>query len=125
MKHKLIRFTAIMTFISLISAYVMYRSGIIADEDIIQLSPNGGVVNSVKTDTSAHKPNFDNMTIMSSSKSMMVLDLQKITKDTIQSNQEPDSVIKKRIEIMSSSKSGIIFPPHNKRDTAEAKPTNK
>lgn len=106
MKQKLIQASTLLLFIGLISVFVLYRSGKI--DKALQLSPNGGTINTVHTDTTKIIKPY----IMSSSKSIIISEQQIKKQDSIVDNatRKMKSVLDSATwEIMSSSKSGVII----------------
>lgn len=118
MKQKIIKVITLTTFIGLITVFVMYRSG--ADGSSIQLSPNGGVINSTKTD-STPKLKFETRSMMPSSKVNKLDDRKYPSRDTVNIFFKFDTVKRKRMELMGSSKSMILFKPEILPDSSNVK----
>lgn len=115
MKRNIIKASTLLLFVSLISGFVVYRSG--GMEDVIQLSPNGGNVqvkkDSVKSDTT------EELTIMPSSK-VHIIAKPKTKKDTAKITS-PAQTEPKRKQTMSSSKSMMILDSEIFGDTTQNK----
>jgi hypothetical protein len=112
MNRKLIKPLTILLFASLITGFVVYRAGVL--DSPINLSPNGGALNTAKTDTIARADSLKKLHMMYSSKSAIIDDIS-FNKDT-NKFVKPDSGITQKI-MWSGSKSGRIFEPQE-LDTA-------
>jgi hypothetical protein len=118
MKQKIIKVITLIMFIGSITAFVIYRS--VGVGESLPLSPNGSVINSVKSDsTPALK--FKSKAMMSSSKVIILSDPQYPTRDTVNIFFKFDSVKRRRLELMGSSKSMILFKPEILTDSTKVK----
>ena len=115
MKPALIKSFTLLSFLFLITIFLLYRMGkfdtyLPGSQADLQSSPNGGTVNSSKKDSAILKVDSAQMQILSSSKSMVVTDRKYIFFDTAKNKSKFKSVPVKSPVFMSSSKSGHIFP---------------
>jgi hypothetical protein len=117
-KSKLIQAFTLFSFIFFIIAFLLYRTGkfdrYFSNEKYqYQTSPNGGNVNSVKTDSlSSLKDYRTKRTRLSSSKTVILTDDRLLLSDSIRKITLADSVKRKNeVIMMSSSKSGPVFKP--------------
>ena len=96
---------ALITFVTLITAFVLYRSGRM--NELIQVSPNGGTLHSFQADSTVSDTNAINADRMASSKVIILTD--RLHSDTASSLTVEE--INRMYDMMSSSKSGVIFKP--------------
>jgi len=112
----------LLSFLFLLTAFVLYRLGkfdnyLSSERSRFQTSPNGGNVVQELTDTIPRVISDSSARLLlSSSKSIVVAEklIRRIEKrpnyiDSIRIKRMMDSVYKKKIVLMSSSKSGYIF----------------
>lgn len=104
-------------FLLFITTFVLYRSGQLDawldnEKPSIQTSPNGSNIaaNTIDTTKPATPDSTQQRIMMSSSKSMVLIEKPSIFKNTLRLKKRLDSMKRETI-MMSSSKSGIIFKP--------------
>lgn len=119
-RSPLLKGITLTSFVLLIAAFVSYRSGLFDQQPpipsaAVQTSPNGGAINTVTADSIAMLPDSGTRTIMSSSKSMILLNEQQ--------QRSLDSFYKatgkRDRSMMSGSKSGAIFESASEQKKAE------
>ncbi len=115
MKPALIKSFTLLSFLFLITIFLLYRMGkfdtyLPGSQADLQSSPNGGTVNYSKKDSVILKVDSAQMQILSSSKSMVVTDRKYVFFDTGKNKSKFKPVPVKSPVLMSSSKSGHIFP---------------
>jgi hypothetical protein len=125
MKPALIKSLTLLSFMFLITTFLLYRMGkfdtyLPGSQTDLQSSPNGGTVNSQKKDSVIIKADSAQLQILSSSKSMIVTNRKYVFFDTAKNKSKFKPVPVRSPVIMSSSKSGHIFPTpiiYHKPDT--------
>lgn len=122
MKQKLVMTITLLTFIALVSGFVMYRSGLF--EETFQPGSNGGVVKTTKTDKILNKDTTKRVTVIPSSKVIIMTD-QGFVEPTKIKQFPIDSTDTKRLELMGGSKSVILFKPNKTADTTKIKSKQK
>ena len=118
MKPALIKSFTLLSFLFLITIFLLYRMGkfdtyLSGSQTDLQSSPNGGTVNYSKKDSVILKVDSAQMQILSSSKSMVVTDRKYIFFDTAKNKSKFKPVPVKSPVLMSSSKSGAYFSSTN------------
>jgi hypothetical protein len=114
---KFLKILALIIFISLISAFILFRMGKFNDyfyreSSIVQASNNSEVIAVNKTDTiSPQRPDSINNIIMSSSKSIVLIDKNRHYLDTSGRKKKPAPIKLSKTEMLSSSKSAIMIDP--------------
>ena len=113
----LLKALTICCFVFFIDSFLLYRTGKLDDmlpgnNPSLQTSPNGGSLNVIPTKADTTKPLKKDSTErlrFPSSKSMVIIDKKKTTKsDSTKKNKERTL---RELEVMSSSKSAMIFRP--------------
>jgi hypothetical protein len=108
MKNIIVKGITLILFSTLIIGFVAYRSGYFGGQkSSYSISPNGGALNN-QTDTIPKTDSLKVLKMMSSSKSIILLDHLIQPKDSSKYKLQLDSVSRIK-KIMYSSKSGIIF----------------
>ncbi len=115
MKPALTKSFALLSFLFLITTFLLYRMGkfdiyLPASQTDLQPSHNGGKVNYKKKDSVILKVDSAQMQLLSSSKSMVVTDRKFIFFDTVKNKSKFKPIPVKSPVFMSSSKSGHIIP---------------
>ena len=115
-RSKFIKALTLFSFISFIIAFLLYRTGsfdsyITVVDPSLQTSPNGGAIKTAKPDSLVTLPEMDSIQKlrMFSSKSMVLVDEK--TPLFLPTKPKRKPVYTAPPVRMSSSKSGIIFPP--------------
>lgn len=124
MQHsRFIKAITLFSSVFLTTAFLYYRSGgfehqLQNNNSNLQTSHNGGVIRSAAKDSLIKIPEPDSAQrlLLYSSKSMVLTNTKLVFYDSVKSKQKtkPPSLQIKKAEMMSSSKSAIIFtPPSN------------
>lgn len=116
-RSKFIQGLTLLSFIFLLTAFVLYRMGkfdgyFSNSNSQYQTSPNGGSIGQQPTDTVPKRAQDSSARLMlSSSKSMVLIDQKLSPRDSIKLTKKLDSLRQHDKAMMSSSKSSVIFTP--------------
>ena len=120
-KSNLLKGFTLLSFVFFISTFLMYRIGIFDNyfsypKSEMQSSPNGGTITTSQQNTTKFKKDSSHKLLLSSSKVLILTDKKYSIFDSLKPRQKPRYIQPKTAEIMSSSKSAIIFKPLNFKD---------
>ncbi len=119
MKHTIVKLITLISFVSLIALFVTHRAGYWQmNEQLLQLSPNGGALPVSKADSLAKSDSLTQAPlVIPSSKVIILADPQKQRDVLNKAVNKKDSVINAPIPIMGGSKSAPVFIPLSVPDT--------
>ena len=111
----LIKALTLLSFTFLISIFLLYREGrfnkYLQNEDSpMQTSHNGGTIASAKSDSSKDKKDSMQLVLLSSSKSMILIDKKPLAGGSLKTSKKTNRQLTTS-GILSSSKSGVVFTP--------------
>lgn len=115
-KSYFIKAFILLSFISLITLFLLYRTGkfdkyVLNERSELQSSPNGGFIPSNKKDTTKSKNYFADKLRLSSSKFIILSDKTPSFLDSAKKRIKLPYIQPPNEQMMSSSKSAIIFTP--------------
>ena len=110
---------ALFSSVSLVILFLLYRVGGFDQafsnaSTHLQTSHNGGAINGMARDTIRRPKDSIDHLLLSSSKVLILTDQKLTFPDSLKNLHDNPSISKKEIDMMSSSKSSIIFNPHSR-----------
>lgn len=117
--HKLIKVLAITLFTFLIASFIFYRLGkfnkyLMDEKEVAQVSESANDTTSIRGDTAYPKIDSTQKLLLSSSKSIVLTDRQTAVLDSVKKKKNNLPLKPRNPELLSSSKSAIIFEPNSK-----------